>query len=173
MSVEPVTRRAPSHWRPLSRCQARRLDRLANRNVRLLSVAELLDLDNLVHWAQHCGDDGDWLWDDEGVQDSSLVQPDLTAEQFQYLYGIELGIRDELSRRQREGREVWSEPKDDRIASQRMPTGPVRRAHRVEARPRERRARPARRARSPGRSDDDPHEPAPALAGSRTERRLA
>jgi hypothetical protein len=51
---------------------------------------------------------------------------------------------------------------------------PVERRARVAARPRERRARPARsRARSPGRSADEPHEPAPALAGSRPERRLA
>jgi hypothetical protein len=42
---------------------------------------------------------------------------------------------------------------------------PVARRARGQARSREHRARPARRARSPGRNDDDPHEPAPALAG--------
>jgi hypothetical protein len=160
VALEPVTRPAPSHWSPLSRSQARKLDRLTQTNVRSISASELIELQKLAGWALNCGDDGEFLTDEDGA---SLDRPDLTPEQRQWLHGVLRGVNEELSRRYREGGDWWPVPTTEKYSTATIV--PLR--ARIVARPREHRARRARsRARSPGRSDDDPHEPAPALAGS-------
>ena len=159
-----------SHWPPLSRRQARALDRLAARNLRLLSVSDLVELDRLAGWALSCRDDGDWLCDDDGID---LDRSDLSPEQCEWLHEITRAVRDEFQRRYREGEPTRTDDRPTRMLRTPIPA----RHARVKARPRERRARRARsRARSPGRGDDDPHEPAPALGrvpSPFAERRLA
>jgi hypothetical protein len=161
MGLEAVTRAAPSHWRPLSRSEARTLDRLTDRNVRLLSASELVELGKLAGWALNCGDDGEFLMDEDGAE---VERPDLSPEQRQWLRAVIRGVDHELNRRYREGGDHWPAPTTETYSTATIV--PLR--ARIVARPREHRARRVRsRARSPGRSDDDPHEPAPALAGSR------
>ena len=140
-----------AYWPWLSRREARALERLTKRNIRLVSLSDLLD----------AGEALGLLWDAEWeclVDDDALDRPNLSPEQRWWLSAVSLGVRDELNRRRREGEPFWVLPGVSRPIQARRPRA------RLKARPRGRRARHARsRARSPGRGDDDPPDPAPAL----------
>lgn len=125
--------------------------------MRLLSDSELVEAQRLVGWA---------LYADEAAEDGYVERPDLSDEESQWLNDLERKVNDELNRRYRDTGTVPRSKPVQVVGLSRSPV-PVRRA-RGTARPREHRARAGRsRARSPGgSSDDDPHEPAPALAGS-------
>jgi hypothetical protein len=101
MAPEPVTRPAPSHWSPLSRSQAQKLDRLTQTNVRSISASDLIELQKLAGWALNRGDHGEFLVDEDGAE---LDRPDLTPEQRQWLRGVIRGVDEELNRRYRRGR---------------------------------------------------------------------
>ena len=141
----------PSHWPPLSRSQARRLDRLAVRNRRLLSDSELVEMQRLVGWA---------LYADEADEDGYVERHELSDEERQGLRSMEQRVNGELGRRYRESGAVPRSARAEVVGWSRTPV-PVRRA-RAKARPREHRARTGRsRARSPGGSsnDDPPDDP--------------
>jgi hypothetical protein len=152
--VDPVR----SQWSPLALRQAHRLERLASRDPRTLSAADLIELERLANSALYCGDDGDYIYDDE--TDYQLERDDLSDEQRDWLRAVLRAVWDEHQRRDRLQQARRHRPADPLRRVQGRNDRPERCT--VQVRPREHRPRSGRgRARSPGRAGDSDSDLAP------------
>jgi hypothetical protein len=141
---------ASTRWRALTRRQAFRLERLAGRDPRTLAKAELVELEGLATWALYCGDDGDYIYDDDG--DDQLERDDLSDEEREWLHAVLRAVWDELQRREHVRQALRTRATDPSSRDVRHDRQPERRTI-ARVRPREHRARPIR---SGGGSRDRP-----------------